>query len=178
MHHSATAEAILLRLAQTGDSSAFDELVQRKQGAIRGLLCRLCGDSSRADDYAQQAFLQAWINLPSLRTDAAFSGWLRSIAVRIWLDSMRRKEPLASGTEALDEDHQSLRYTESPDIASDIDRGLAHLAPAERLCIVLFYQDRLTHAEISEATDLPLGTVKSHIGRGTQKLREALSDYA
>lgn len=178
MQHSTAAEAILLRLAQGGDSAAFDELVLRRQGSIRSLLRRLCGDSARADDFAQHAFLQAWISLSSLKSHAAFSGWLRSIAVRTWLDSMRRKEPLASDSVELDENHRSLRYTESPDIAADIDRGLARLSPPERLCVVLFYQDRLTHIEISEAIPMPLGTVKSHIGRGTAKLREALSDYA
>ena len=56
MQHSTAAEAILLRLAQGGDSAAFDELVLRRQGSIRSLLRRLCGDSARADDFAQHAF--------------------------------------------------------------------------------------------------------------------------
>jgi RNA polymerase sigma-70 factor (ECF subfamily) len=53
----------------------------------------------------------------------------------------------------------------------DLERALARLGPAERLCVVLAHGEGMTHAEIAEATQLPLGTVKSHVLRGTAKLK-------
>ena len=62
-------------------------------------------------------------------------------------------------------------------ISMDLDRALAALEDHARVCIVLAYHERMTHEEISRATGLPLGTVKSHIRRGTARLQKALSAY-
>jgi len=59
----------------------------------------------------------------------------------------------------------------------DLDRALLTLPDAERLCLVLSYHEGLTHAEIAELTQLPLGTVKSHIRIGAGRLRNTLSAY-
>ena len=59
----------------------------------------------------------------------------------------------------------------------DLDRALAQLAPDERLCIVLAYSEGMSHGEISALTALPLGTVKSHIRRGGERLRALLDAY-
>ncbi|MGC1730775.1 MAG: sigma factor-like helix-turn-helix DNA-binding protein, partial [Steroidobacteraceae bacterium] len=59
----------------------------------------------------------------------------------------------------------------------DLDRALAQLSPAERLCIVLAYSEGMSHGEISAATALPLGTVKSHVRRGAERLRGLLHAY-
>ena len=69
--------------------------------------------------------------------------------------------------------------TFTPAIAEqlDLDRALAMLTPAERLCIVLAYSEGMSHGEISAAAALPLGTVKSHVRRGAQRLRVLLHAY-
>jgi len=59
----------------------------------------------------------------------------------------------------------------------DLDRALAQLTRTERLCVVLAYNEGMSHGEISAATALPLGTVKSHVRRGSQRLRVLLSAY-
>ena len=59
----------------------------------------------------------------------------------------------------------------------DLDRALARLSPEERLCVVLAYNEGLSHGEISAATGMPLGTVKSHIRRGAHNLRTLLDAY-
>jgi RNA polymerase sigma-70 factor (ECF subfamily) len=59
----------------------------------------------------------------------------------------------------------------------DLDRALATLEDHARVCIVLAYHEQMTHDEIAHATGLPLGTVKSHIRRGTARLQKALSAY-
>ena len=88
---TATApEPSLVALAMSGDDEAFEELVRRRQGSVRGLMHRLSGDRHVADDYAQEAFLRAWQKLRTLRSPDAFGGWLRRIAVNVFLQHVRR----------------------------------------------------------------------------------------
>jgi RNA polymerase sigma factor (sigma-70 family) len=167
------AEAAVVALAMCGDRAAFSELVRRRQTWLRNLLRRLCHDPALADDLAQQVFLQAWRSLPKLRAVAAFGGWLRRLAINSWLAQVRAAPP---ATLELQERH-------APALSSpvaerlDLDRALAQLPCEERLCLVLAYSEGLSHSEIAEATALPLGTVKSHLRRGAQRLRGLLSAY-
>ncbi len=170
------AEATVVALAMHGDRAAFGELVRRRQGGVRNLLRRLSRDPALADDLAQQAFLKAWRALPQLRAVSAFGGWLRRLTVNTWLEHVRAAPPVTAIT--AEELAVLPAAAVSPAEAHDLDRALARLAPAERLCVVLAYSEGLSHSEISEAAALPLGTVKSHIRRGGERLRELLGAYA
>jgi RNA polymerase sigma-70 factor, ECF subfamily len=169
----AAAEATVTGLAIAGDDSAYAELVRRRHSQIRSLLRRLCRNSTLADDMAQQAFLQAWRRIGALESPGAFGGWLRKIAVTTWLQHLRGNRLGDSSGATLDEP------AHEPTVAErlDLDRALSQLPPDVRLCIVLAYGERMSHREIVEATDLPLGTVKSHITRGAARLRELLRAY-
>jgi RNA polymerase sigma-70 factor (ECF subfamily) len=169
----AALEPALVALAMHGDSEAFAKLVHRRQSALRNLLRRLCRDPALADDLAQQAFLQAWRALPSLRSTAAFAGWLRRLAINAFLAHARSRHVEV----ALEEAHETVGRNPTIGLAIDLDRALATLVPAERLCIVLAYTEGMSHTEISAETDIPLGTVKSHIHRGTARLRAYLDAY-
>src|SRR5215471_4528417 len=94
------AEAVVVALARNGDGEAFDELVRRKQSNVRSLLRRLSNDRALAEDLAQQAFVEMWKSLPRLDTPAAFSGWLRKIAVNVWLQHLRKKRLLVLDNDA------------------------------------------------------------------------------
>jgi RNA polymerase sigma-70 factor (ECF subfamily) len=59
----------------------------------------------------------------------------------------------------------------------DLDAALAQLPAEPRLCVVLAYDEGLTHPEIAALTGMPIGTVKSHISRGAERLRELLAEY-
>jgi RNA polymerase sigma-70 factor (ECF subfamily) len=74
-------------------------------------------------------------------------------------------------------DETKLAQQEATGLAMDLDHALATLSNPVRLCVVLSYHGGMTHGEISELTDLPLGTVKSHVRRGTQRLQTLLSAY-
>ena len=87
---ASAAEISLVALAMSGDDNAFEELVRRRQGAIRRLIHQLSGDWTIADDFAQEAFLRAWQKLRTLRAPGAFGGWLRQIAVNVFLQHIRR----------------------------------------------------------------------------------------
>ena len=167
------AEAAVVALAMNGDAAAFSELVRRRQSGLRNLLRRLSRDPALADDLAQQAFLKAWRALPKLRSVGAFGAWLRRLAVNTWLEHVRGAPPLADA----DLDELAAASVGGAEEQLDLDRSLARIAPDERLCVVLAYHEGLSHAEISAATGLPLGTVKSHIRRGGERLRALLDGY-
>ena len=167
-------EALLVGLSRNGHRDAFAELVDRRQSWIRNLMRRCCGDAALADDLAQQVFLQAWRRIHQLQDAERFAPWLKRIAINTWLQQKRKSDPLLGADEHRDID---AARRETPGIAMDLDRALTALPEDVRLCIVLSYVERMTHPEIADFTGLPLGTVKSHIRRGTQKLQAQLAAY-
>jgi RNA polymerase sigma-70 factor, ECF subfamily len=175
----AAAETTLVGLAISGDDWAYGELVRRRQSWIRDLLRRLCRDRALADDLAQQAFLQAWRRIRTLQAPAAFGGWLRKITVNTWLQHVRARADRTARPASEEASEHDDSPSHEPTVAEriDLDRALSQLAPDVRLCIVLAYAERMSHREIADATDLPLGTVKSHITRGAALLRELLRAY-
>jgi RNA polymerase sigma-70 factor (ECF subfamily) len=175
---SSAAESAVVVLAAGGDDAAFAELVRRRQGWLRSLLRRLCRDPVLADDLSQQAFISAWQKLGQLRTPAAFGGWLRSLAVNLWLQGVRqRREALLDDITGEMDARQSAPATD-PSLALDLDRVLEQLRPAERLCVVLCHAEGMSHAQIAAQTGWPLGTVKSHVARGAAQLRSLLGEEA
>lgn len=165
-------EALIVALARTGDRDAFAELVDRKQSWVRNLMRRCCRNETLADDLAQQVFLQAWRDIRRLHRPNRFGGWLKRLAINVWLQHARKHDVLADAT-----DEVELSARQTSDLGMDLDHALAKLAAPVRLCIILAYHEGMTHDEIAEATEIPLGTVKSHIRRGTQRLREMLAAY-
>ncbi len=166
-------EALLVGLAKKGDRNAFAELLWRRQAWVRTLMLRCCGNPALADDLAQQAFMQAWRMVPQLRQVSRFGPWLKRLAINEWLQHVRKRDPLANANDVVVES----ATTESASIAMDLDAALATLKDHGRLCIVLSYHEGMTHDEIADFTGIALGTVKSHIRRGTQQLREQLAAY-
>ena len=159
----------MVTLAALGDDRAFAELVRRRQATVRGMLRRLSGDATLADDLAQETFVQAWRSLAQLRNAGAFGGWLKQVAVRVWLQHARRaKLPLESLESA--EDSAVAEF----DGRLDLERALERLNPPQWLCVVLSYGEGLSHGEIADSTGWPLGTVKSHVARGGARLRQWL----
>lgn len=168
-------EAALIVAAQAKDQGAFGELVKRRQGWARALLRRMCSNAAEADDLAQEAFIKAWERLRDLETPAAFPGWFRRIAVTTFLMAKRKQK---AKFEEIDESAPIVSEESSPEAAAgakiDLERALKQLSDAERLCVTLNHGEGLSHSEIVEITGLPLGTVKSHVLRGTEKLRRAM----
>jgi RNA polymerase sigma factor (sigma-70 family) len=173
-HYADGPEALVVSLAAKGDHEAFAELVRRRQSWIRNLMRRCSNDPVLADDLAQQVFLQAWGKLRQLQDADKFGAWLKRLAINLWLQHQRKHDPLAH-TES--EDNIELAGSDKTSVAVDLDRALSTLAGEVRTCIVLSYHERLSHAEIAELTGIQLGTVKSHIRRGSERLRIILAAY-
>jgi RNA polymerase sigma-70 factor (ECF subfamily) len=173
-HDDRSAEALIAALARAGDRDAFAELVRRRQSWIRNMMRRYCGDAALAEELAQQVFLQAWRNIRRLREPAGFGGWLKRLAVTTWLQHLRKHDALRNADEY---DDTFAVPPEPVALAMDLNGALATLPDAVRLCVILFHHDGMTHEEIVDLSGLPLGTVKSHIRRGTTRLQNLLSDY-
>jgi RNA polymerase sigma factor (sigma-70 family) len=168
------ADALVIALACAGDDQAFTEIVRRRHARVRRFMYRQSRQSALGDDLAQQVFLTAWRSLQQLRSAAAFDGWLKRIMVTTWLEELRRQKlRFVDAPGAEDEPG----HKEMPGERLDLDAALATLAPHVRLCIVLAYEEGLSHPEIAAHTGLPVGTVKSHISRGAARLREVLAEY-
>lgn len=162
-------------LAGKGDTRAFEELVKRYQSRLRNLLRRLSRDPVLADDLTQQTFLEAWASIRNLRSSSAFGAWLKKVAINTWLKHSSSKDPL----NAIDNKPEIPVKVEQSLVEEeiDLDRALSTLSKPERLCIVLAYHQGMSHSMIAEFTSMPLGTVKSHIRRGIQQLRNFLRSY-
>lgn len=164
----------LASLAAAGDRAAFGELVRRHGSAVRGLLRRMGAPAAEADDVAQDAFLTAFERIAEFRGEGTYAAWVKKIAARIYLRRLQKERRLASlAAEAEDDNAVAVQ----PDTAGriDLDEGLKALSPAERLCVSMCYGAGLSHAEAADALNLPLGTVKSHVKRGLEKLRARLA---
>ena len=154
--------------------AAFGELIRRHQSQVRNFLRKLTGDLPAADDLAQDCFLHAWNKLQTFTGRGSFIGWLLKIAYTTFLQSKRKSKRYA---EILDEagyvaQTESRSYTPQADEISDLDKLLAVLTEDERAIMIMSYACGLSHREIGDATGLPVGTVKSVIFRGKEKIRK------
>ncbi len=190
-----TAEALtdaqlIARAIVAQDQHAFAELVKRHQSGVRACLRKLtAGNHALADDLAQETFVRAWRNLGSFRQEARFSTWLYRIATNCWLaDARKRKEELLGdrADDVASEDDGAMPHVDDThadhargaSLKLDLERAMATLPEAERAAIVQCYHNDLTHEEAAYVLGCPVGTVKTHVLRGKQRLKAALAAYA
>ena len=169
---------LVARVLTDDDQHAFGELVRRHQSSVRGLLRQLTRtDVALADDLAQEAFLRAYKNIRSFRGEARFSTWLYRIAYNCFREDARRRK------EFVGVDEEQWRAEKDP---RSVDAGLKHdlmhalsLLPLnERTAVVLCCQNGLSHDEAARVLDIPLGTVKTNVLRGREKLKRTLAAWA
>lgn len=167
-------EKVILALAIKGELSAMEELIRRQQSQVRSFMFRLCRNRTEADDLAQQAFLKIWQGLSQLRQVSAYYGWQKMLMVNVWKESLRKH-----CLDFSDEDAPDLSDNKDghPHLKRDLEWALDQLTPQKKLCVVLAYHEGLSHNEITEISGLPAGTVKSHIKRGSEQLRQLLDAY-
>jgi RNA polymerase sigma factor (sigma-70 family) len=162
--------ALVARVLAADDRRAFAELVRRHQSAVRGLLRRLCaGDDARADDLAQEAFLRAYRRMASFRGEARFGTWLHRLAWNAFLSDARRRPAPDPEPPAPAPGHAQV------EARHDLARAFGILRQEERAALALAYGQDLTHEEAAEILGWPLGTFKTHVARGKERLRAHLS---
>ncbi len=152
---------LVARVVSAQDTAAFGELVRRHQSQVRNFLRKLAGDVTLADDLAQDCFMHAWDKLQTFSGRGTFIGWLLKVAYTTFLQSKRKSKRYA---EILQEagyaaDMESRNRTMQGDEVTDLDKFLAVLSEEERAIMVMSYACGLSHREISDASEMPVGTV-------------------
>ena len=175
-----TDEDLVARAGQVQGEKAFAELLRRHQGKVRGLLLRLAGDRTLADDLAQEVFLRAYRGLAGFEGRARFSTWLYRIAYNVYLNHRTRVRELAALPEGFESGamapETSLSANRS-DLRRDLDVAIGALPDRYRAVVMLYYLEDVSYPEIAEILDLPLGTVKTHLHRAKRILRENLHGW-
>jgi RNA polymerase sigma-70 factor (ECF subfamily) len=175
----AETEALLVAKAQTGDRDAFGELVRHHHPGVVNVVYRLCGDVELAEDAAQDAFIQAWLHLPSFRPGTSLRNWIYRIAVNAALDVLRR----APKTPPLDLETLSMP---DPSAAPEtvllqkeraliVQESILSLTEANRSVLILREYGELSYQEIAATLDIPLGTVMSRLNYARDRLKELLA---
>jgi RNA polymerase sigma-70 factor (ECF subfamily) len=167
-------DAELLAAVCEGSRRAFNLLVDRHQQALRNFLRRVVGRED-ADDVAQETFLAVWTQAGSFRGGAAVRSWIFGIAWR------KAKDLQRSWFRRRRRDAQFIE-TDAPSVGAAAEEQvllaqvLATLSLEQRAAIMLCLGHGLTNEEAAVALDMPLGTVKSHVNRGRERLRDVLGE--
>lgn len=161
---------LVARLVAADDRVAFEQLVKRHQSPVRQFFRRLTGnDTNRANDLAQDTFLKVFRSIGSFKGDAKFTTWLYRVAYNTFLDDQIKRLPSVPLEE--------LDHVAAVDVASqagneaDFDRLLRWLNHRQRAIFDLHYRKDMSHPDIANVLEIPLGTVKSDLSRGLEQLR-------
>jgi RNA polymerase sigma-70 factor (ECF subfamily) len=175
------AETALIEKAQNGDRNAYGELVRCHHAGVINVVYRLCGDVELAEDAAQNAFIQAWLHLPSFRPGTSLRNWLYRIAVNAALDVLRRD------TKTADTDFDTLSMPDPQDDpetvllqkerAVAVQQAILALNETSRAVLVLREYGELSYQEISTALNIPLGTVMSRLNYARNQLKQLLEPH-
>jgi len=158
----------LVARARQGDPRAFEALVAHYQTPLLNMTARMVGDTDAAHDIVQEAFLKVFRRLDSFRGDASFATWLYRIAVNEANSYLRRERRRRQRQER----YSARQTTATSRDDSELITLMQELPEKQRAALALFYVQELSLNEIARAMDAAVGTVKSWLSRGRQRLRD------
>ena len=170
---------LIARVIADGDQFAFSELVKRHQSMLRASLRKMTnGHTELADDIAQETFILAWKNIRKFRYEAKFSTWLYRIAFNAWQSDARRKREVLLNDSNNAETESVESEAEQIGLRRDLTHAMVDLSDAERAAIHQCFYNDLSHDEAAFVLNMPLGTLKTHVLRAKEKMRQHLGAYA
>jgi RNA polymerase sigma factor (sigma-70 family) len=179
-------EELLVLAARAGDKTAFANLVRRHADLLLALCRRALRDDDLAQEAAQEAIVQALLNLDRLRDPSRFGPWLAGIGINAARRLQRERMQTVRSWEALQEGgwaREPIEVGPTPDeraemleAARRVRRAVGELAPAQRSAIILFYLAGLTYRELAALLGIEVNAVKARLNRGRVALRSRLGD--
>jgi RNA polymerase sigma-70 factor (ECF subfamily) len=178
------SDEILIASVAEGDEAAFAMLYDRYVKAVYSLALRITQDQGLAEEVTQEAFVRLWRNAATFTSERGrFASWLLGVTHHLAIDQLRRRQARPQAAVSTDD----LLVQGLPDTRANVEeeawlsvrrdlivRALAQLPEPQRRVIELAYFNGMTHVEIAALVGDPLGTVKTRMRLGLQKLREAL----
>jgi RNA polymerase sigma-70 factor, ECF subfamily len=186
-------DTLLIRQAQQGDKSAFEELVRHYDGPVLRLALHLTRSSEDAQDIYQEAFLRAYRNLDRFRFQCSFYTWIYRIVTNLCLDHLRKNQirnRRAFVDQHVSDDERSVldavpddRPMASPERAlinnelrSRIGEALSRLSPRERMIFELRHYHGVRLQTVAAILDTTENTVKNTLFRAKHKLQADLAE--
>ena len=179
-------DAELVVASQAGNEDAFAQLVQRHQRRVFNLVFRMLQQYEEANEVTQETFLAAWQGLPSFRGDARFSTWLYRIAYNCCLKQLeqrKRDKALQAAVQAEQIfqqescDERAAAELEAHERQALVREHLSQLPAKYRIVLVLRHLQELTYEEMAEILTMPIGTIKTHLFRARNLLKERLESF-
>ncbi|HMM43600.1 MAG TPA: sigma-70 family RNA polymerase sigma factor [Thermomicrobiales bacterium] len=183
------ADEVLVSRVCDGDTAALEALYSRYARVVYSFAVRIVGDGSTAEEILQEAFVRTWRQAETYRTvRGSFASWLLSITHNLAIDELRRRQrrpQRIDGTDVhevmnglIDDAANVEEATEAALLRERVIRAMASLPEAQRLAIELAFYQSMSQREIAAYLDEPLGTIKTRLRLGMQKLKDALADEA
>ena len=172
---SPTDLTLIAQVAVDSSGRAFERLVRRYQSPVRRFfLNQTGGDEMLSDDLAQETFIKVYVNIGSFRQLSGFRTWLFKVAYNVWLDYLRHSKIVPTSQEPSLTLTSDREYNEA---SLDLNSAMRILTEGERTCVTLALIEDLPMDRVASITGMPVGTVKSHLHRGRQKLAEYLKQH-
>ena len=175
----AADERRLVAAAAGGSSAAFEALYRRHAAHVYGLCLRMTAQHHTAEDCTQEAFVQAWRNLPRFETRSAFGTWLHRIAVNTVLQQARRRREQLGTEDSVEREVADVLAdgtATDPDMARDIEAAIAALPAGARHVLVLAGIYGYSHDEAAGMLGIAVGTCKAQLHRARALLGARLAD--
>ena len=168
----------LIQRAQAGDREAFGAIVLRFQDMAVGYAYALLGDFHLAEDAAQEAFIQAFRDLPTLHEPRAFAAWFRRIVFKHCDRLTRRKQKPIISLDAVRNvvcvDVEPAELAERAELRAEVNVAIAGLPEQTRAVTLLFYISDYSQREIAAFLDVPLTTVKKRLQAARRQLQQRM----
>jgi len=173
----------LVKASRHGDQDAFALLVQRHQRRVFNMVLRMLQDYDDAGEVTQEAFLAAWQGLPSFRGEARFATWLYRIAYHCCLRQLERRKrernlqaviEAEQILEGMRKEKQVEDFLEQRDRQVMVREQMEHLPSQYRMVLILRHLQEMTYEEMAAVLSMPVGTIKTHLFRARNLLKERL----
>ena len=175
------SDEALLQLVAQRNLAAYDLLYRRHAQVMYNLIVRIVRDTATAEDLLQDVFWQVWENANQYRGSGAALAWMMRVARNRALDQLRRQRvrppTVSDNAEEVEMVPAAISTEETVEMQmrrAQVQRALESIPEDQRLCLELAYFEGLSQREIAEQTNLALGTIKSRIRIGLEKLERVL----